>query len=196
MGGPTESPPDDVSFPGLGTEEAVITGTLASPAGLLAPFHIHIPFPTSLKLFTVSANNRQIVGAQSMCFEVNERRNEGMKGLDTALPTVLDSWGGCSSHQHMASRAFPRWGPDVCRHLLRLSAEHLLCAGHWAGGRGRTQSGSLGAHSQVHAAFLSVTHFSDLWWFVRVRREAVQCEGSAVAVHTGFGARLRGVWTG
>lgn len=63
----------------------MITNTLDSPAGHRALFYIHIPFPTSLKLFTVSARNKQITGP-SQCVLNEERREEGMKGLTQRFP--------------------------------------------------------------------------------------------------------------
>lgn len=85
MGGVTETPLLDVSFPGLETGEAVIRNTLDSPAGQRALFYIHTPFPTSLKLFTVSAHNKQITGTSQRVLS-EEKRKDGMKGLTQRFP--------------------------------------------------------------------------------------------------------------
>lgn len=85
MGGVTETRLLGVSFPGLEAGEAVITNTLDSPAGQRALFYIHVPFPTSRELFTVSAPNKQITGP-SQCVLSEERREEGMKGLAQRFP--------------------------------------------------------------------------------------------------------------
>lgn len=78
----------------------MITNTLDSPAGQRALFYIHIPFPTSLKLSTVSAPNKQITGPSQCVLSEERRRNEG---FNTAFPPVLDFWGGRGFHQLIAS---------------------------------------------------------------------------------------------